>query len=41
MLPAALIAGGLIIWRDRVSWPAWRTLTAGLLLAFSGGACGG
>jgi hypothetical protein len=24
-----------------VSWPAWRTLTAGLLLAFSGGACGG
>jgi hypothetical protein len=33
MLAAALITAGLIIWRDRASWPAGQTLTAGLLLA--------
>lgn len=33
MLAAAPIAAGLIIWRDRASWPAGQTLTAGLLLA--------
>jgi hypothetical protein len=33
MLVAALIATGLIIWRDRASGPAWHTVTAGLLFA--------
>ena len=33
MLAAAVIATGLIIWRDRASGPAWHTVTAGLLFA--------
>ena len=33
MLVAAVIATGLIIWRDRASGPAWHTVTAGLLSA--------
>jgi Family of unknown function (DUF6064) len=33
MLVAAVVAPGLIIWRDRASWPAWQAVTAGLLLA--------
>jgi hypothetical protein len=33
MLPAALITTGWVIWRDRASGPAWRTVTAGLLFA--------
>ena len=33
MLVAAVIATGLIIWRDRASRPAWHTVTAGLLFA--------
>ena len=33
MLVAAVIATGLIIWRDRASGPAWHTVTAGLLFA--------
>jgi hypothetical protein len=33
MLAAALITGGLIIWRDRASFPAWQNMTAGLLFA--------
>ena len=33
MLAAALITAGLIIWRDRTSFPAWQSVTAGLLLA--------
>jgi len=33
MLIAALIATGLILWRDRAAAPAWQTVTAGLLLA--------
>jgi hypothetical protein len=33
MLVAELITAGLIIWRDRASFPAWQTVTAGLLLA--------
>jgi len=33
MLIAALITAGLIIWRDRASFPAWQTVTAALLLA--------
>jgi Family of unknown function (DUF6064) len=32
MLVAAVITAGLIIWRDRASSPAWRCVTAGLLL---------
>jgi Family of unknown function (DUF6064) len=33
MLVAAVITTGVIIWRDRASGPAWRTVTAGLLFA--------
>lgn len=33
MLAAALITAGWIIWRDRVTGPAWLTVTAGLLFA--------
>jgi hypothetical protein len=33
MLAAALITTGWVIWRDRASGPAWRTVTAGLLFA--------
>ena len=33
MLVAAVIATGLIIWRDRASGPAWHTVTAGLVFA--------
>jgi Family of unknown function (DUF6064) len=33
MLVAALVTAALIIWRDRVSSPAWQSVTAGLLLA--------
>jgi hypothetical protein len=33
MLVAAVIATGLIIWRDRAPGPAWHTVTAGLLFA--------
>ena len=33
MLVAALIATGLIIWRDRAWTPTWETVAAGLLLA--------
>jgi hypothetical protein len=33
MLVAAVIATGLIIWRDRASGPAWQSVTAGLLFA--------
>jgi hypothetical protein len=33
MLAAALITTGWIIWRDRASGPAWRTVTAALLFA--------
>jgi hypothetical protein len=33
MLITALITVSLIVWRDRASFPAWQTVTAGLLLA--------
>jgi hypothetical protein len=33
MLVAALIATGLVIWRDRALGPAWHTVTAALLFA--------
>jgi hypothetical protein len=40
MLVVAVIATGLIIWRDRASGPAWHTVTAGplfaLMIAWSG-----